>query len=110
MTLDERGNLYITSGAVVVFDPSGKQIAKLEFPERPSNVCFGGKDRKTLFVTARKGFYSLEMVVAGAAAPSGGGDGKVLETKVIVITTAGCPAPRWPPVSHPYKSDDRRPE
>jgi len=66
MTLDNKGNLYLTSGAVLVYDPKGKKIAEIQFPERPSNVCFGGKDGKTLFVTARTGFYSLDMKVAGA--------------------------------------------
>ena len=66
MTLDNKGNLYLTAGAVVVYDPKGTKIAEIKFPERPSNVCFGGKDGKTLFVTARTGFYSLDMKVAGA--------------------------------------------
>jgi plastocyanin len=66
MTLDNQGNLYLTAGTVLVFNPQGKKIADIPFPERPSNVCFGGKDGKTLFVTARTGFYSLDMKVAGA--------------------------------------------
>jgi gluconolactonase len=66
MTLDNKGNLYLTSGTVKVYDPQGKKIDDIEFPEKPSNVCFGGKNGKTLFVTARTGFYSLDMKVAGA--------------------------------------------
>jgi len=65
MTLDDKGNLYLTSGAVQVYNPQGEKIASIKFPERPSNVTFGGKDRKTLFVTARTGFYSLNMAVKG---------------------------------------------
>ncbi|GAB4150058.1 MAG: SMP-30/gluconolactonase/LRE family protein [Planctomycetaceae bacterium] len=65
MTLDEKGNLYLTRGAVQVYNPHGKKIAELKFPEAPANVTFGGKDRKTLFVTARTGFYSLRMAVRG---------------------------------------------
>lgn len=66
MALDSEGNLYITSGAVIVFDKTGKEIAKLPVPESPSNVCFGGKDHSTLFITARKGFYSIPTKVKGA--------------------------------------------
>jgi len=66
MTLDQQGNVYLTAGRVKVFDPKGGQIANLKFPESPANVVFGGKDRKTLYVTARTGFYSLEMAVSGA--------------------------------------------
>ena len=65
MTLDERGNVYLTSGTVAVYNPKGKKIASISVPERPANVCFGGKDRQTLFITARTGFYSLKMQVAG---------------------------------------------
>ncbi len=65
MTLDEQGNLYLTRGGVQVYSPAGKLIQSIETPERPANLTFGGKDRKTLFITARTGFYSLEMDVCG---------------------------------------------
>lgn len=65
MTLDDAGNVYLTSGAVWVFDKAGKQVAELKVPEGPSNVCFGGKDQKTLFITARTGFYSIRCTVSG---------------------------------------------
>ena len=66
MTLDQHGNVYLTAGSVKVFSPMGEQIADLKFPERPANVVFGGKELKTLYVTARTGFYSLDMAVTGA--------------------------------------------
>jgi gluconolactonase len=65
MTLDERGNVYLTKNEVLVFDSAGKQIETIEVPEKPSNVCFGGKDKKTLFITARTSLYSLRMQVKG---------------------------------------------
>ncbi|MEQ8788455.1 MAG: SMP-30/gluconolactonase/LRE family protein [Pirellulaceae bacterium] len=65
MTLDERGNLYLTGAGVNVYSPEGKMIAEIETPERPANVAFGGKDNKTLFITARTGFYAVPMQVAG---------------------------------------------
>ncbi len=65
MTLDEHGNLYLTRAGVEVYSPAGKKIASIAVPERPANVVFGGTDRKTLFITARTGFYSLEMSVSG---------------------------------------------
>ena len=66
MTLDQHGNVYLTSGSVKVFSPEGDQVADLKFAESPANVVFGGKDLKTLYVTARTGFYSLDMAVSGA--------------------------------------------
>jgi gluconolactonase len=66
MTLDERGNLYLTGDGVTVYDPAGKKIAHIPVPEKwTANLCFGGKDRKTLFITASEGVYILRMRVRG---------------------------------------------
>jgi gluconolactonase len=65
MTLDNLGNVYLTYGKVLVFNPLGEKIGEIELPESPSNLCFGGKDRKTLFITARTSVYTLRMGVAG---------------------------------------------
>ena len=61
MTLDENANLYLTAQAVTVYDPSGELIKTIQVPEIPSNVSFGGKDKKTLFITARTSLYSINM-------------------------------------------------
>jgi len=69
MTLDSEGNLYLTGRGVVVFDKVGKQIAQIDVPERwTANVSFGGKDHKTLFITASTGLYSVPMKYRGANA------------------------------------------
>ncbi|MBI3736975.1 SMP-30/gluconolactonase/LRE family protein [Candidatus Sumerlaeota bacterium] len=65
MTIDEQGNVYLTHNAIVIYDPSGKQIARIRVPEPPANCTFGGADRKTLFITARTGVYTLAMSVKG---------------------------------------------
>ncbi len=65
MTIDKHGNVYLTNKAVSVFDPSGKKIAAIEVPETPSNVCFGGKKRNILFITARTSVYTLKMKMKG---------------------------------------------
>jgi gluconolactonase len=66
MTIDSEGNIYLTGKGVTVFDPSGKQIEHIEVPESwTANVCFGGKDRQTLFITASKGLYAMRMTVKG---------------------------------------------
>ncbi|MEX1199033.1 MAG: SMP-30/gluconolactonase/LRE family protein [Pseudohongiellaceae bacterium] len=68
VTLDSQGHLYLTGGNhVSVYDPqTGERLDQIEFPEAPSNMTFGGPDRRTLFVTARTGFYSIPMDVRGA--------------------------------------------
>jgi gluconolactonase len=66
MTLDDQGNLYLTNNGVFVFNPKGEQIKHIEVPESwTANVCFGGKDHQSLFITASKGLYRLRMNVKG---------------------------------------------
>ncbi len=66
LTIDEKGNLYITSGlGLQVFDPAGKALGIISLPEQPANVTFGGADFKTLYVTARTSLYTVRMEVAG---------------------------------------------
>lgn len=67
MTIDEEGNVYLTGKGVTVFDKAGKQIDHIDVAEPwTANVCFGGKDRQTLFITASKCVYTLKTRVKGA--------------------------------------------
>ncbi len=66
MTMDERGNVYLTGQAVTVYDPQGRLIETIPTPETPANVAFGGPDRNLLFITARTSLYAVKMTVAGA--------------------------------------------
>jgi gluconolactonase len=69
MTLDEAGNLYLTGKGVFVFAPSGQQIEHIAVPEPwAANVSFGGKNHQTLFITASKGLYAINLRVKGANA------------------------------------------
>ncbi len=65
VTIDEKGNIYLTTDAVKVYRPDGSFLQEIKVPKRPSNVCFGGKNGKTLFITARQSVYSLAMQVHG---------------------------------------------
>jgi gluconolactonase len=67
MTIDTEGNIYLTGNqGVTVVGLDGKTKEVISIPEPWSaNVCFGGKDRKTLFVTASKTVYTVAMRVAG---------------------------------------------
>jgi gluconolactonase len=66
MTLDNEGNLYITGKGVTVYDSSGKKIGEISVPSNwTGNICFGGKDRQTLFITASEAVYTLQMQVKG---------------------------------------------
>lgn len=67
VTLDSKGNLYLTGKGVTIFDKKGKQIGHIPVDEGwTANVTFGGKDGKTLFITAMDAIYGLQMKVSGA--------------------------------------------
>jgi gluconolactonase len=65
MTIDNEGNVYLTTRVVAVYNSKGEKIETIIVPEQPANVCFGGKDNHTLFITARMSLYSLRMRVKG---------------------------------------------
>lgn len=67
MRADVKGNLYTTTGGKVhIYSPDGKKLEQIDVPEGPANVCFGGDDLKTLFITATTSLYSIRMKNAGA--------------------------------------------
>src|SRR2546428_10044831 len=65
---DELGNMWSSAGdGVHVFSPAGKLLGKVRVPEPAANLCFGGEDGMTLFVTARTSLYAVQTRVRGAA-------------------------------------------
>ena len=66
MTIDSEGNIYLTGNGVTVFNSKGEKIARIPVEAKwTANVCFGGKDMKTLFITASQYLYGLRMNVKG---------------------------------------------
>ncbi len=54
-----KDDVYIADGDIYVFDNEGKPKGIIHIPERPNTIAFGGKDKKTLFVTGREALYSV---------------------------------------------------
>lgn len=76
--VDVKGNIYTTTGAgpgeVRVFSPSGERLGAIKLPisnREPlaqicaTNIAFGGRDGKTLYITACEHVYSVQMEVEG---------------------------------------------
>ncbi len=63
MTLDSEGNLYLTGGkGVTVYNKMGEMVELIPVPESwTANVCIGGRDRKTLLITASDSLYSIRI-------------------------------------------------
>lgn len=67
MTVDEKGNLYVTAKSVFIYAPDGKSLGEITMPERPTNVTFGDGDLLGLYITAQTGVYRARMPVKGHA-------------------------------------------
>ncbi len=66
MTIDNKGNIYLTGKGVSIYNKKGALIEHIDVPEPwTANVCFGGKKRNMLFITASKSVYTLKMKVRG---------------------------------------------
>lgn len=64
--VDTSGDVYSTGpGGVWIMSPAGKHIGTIRTPARVSNMGFGGKDFKTLYMTAFGALYRVYVKVAG---------------------------------------------
>lgn len=66
MTLDREENLYLTGDGVTIFNKRGEKIETIAVPEDwTGNLTFGGPDFSTIFITASRSVFTLEMNVRG---------------------------------------------
>ncbi|MEK7677392.1 MAG: SMP-30/gluconolactonase/LRE family protein [Verrucomicrobiota bacterium] len=67
---DGAGRVFSSAGdGVHIFAPDGSLIGKILVPESPANLCFGGGDGRTLFITARKSLYAIRLWTEAAQRP-----------------------------------------
>ena len=62
---DKAGNVYLAAGQVQVFSPDGKLIGRIDVPERPIDLVFGGPDHRTLFILTHASLYSVRTKLGG---------------------------------------------
>ena len=66
LKVDARGNLFGTGpGGVWIVSPERTPLGRIELPELPANVAFGGTDGRTLYMTARTSVYRVQLKAAG---------------------------------------------
>jgi hypothetical protein len=61
VAVDAGGNVFVANGQVFVYDPAGKQIGRIDVPERPLQLIFGDEDRKTLFILAHHALFAVKV-------------------------------------------------
>jgi gluconolactonase len=66
MTIDNKGNIYLTGEGVTIFNTKGEKIHHIPVNEEwTANVTFGGKNQNILFITAKGSVYTLKMNMHG---------------------------------------------
>jgi gluconolactonase len=66
MTIDNKGNIYLTGNGLTVYNAEGEKIKRIRVPASwTANVCFGGRDKNKLFITASESLFVLDMKVRG---------------------------------------------
>ena len=63
---DANGNIYNTGpGGVWIISPEGKHLGTIRTSERLTNLAFGGKDGKTLFLAGHQMLFHIQVKVGG---------------------------------------------
>ena len=66
LRVDKEGNIYGSGpGGVWIISAEGKHIGTIKVPERVSNVAWGDKDGKTLYITASTSLFRIKLKVPG---------------------------------------------
>jgi Pectate lyase superfamily protein/SMP-30/Gluconolactonase/LRE-like region len=59
VAVDPSGNVYVANGQIFVYSPAGRQIARIDVPERPIDILFGGEDGRTLLILAHHALFAV---------------------------------------------------
>jgi len=66
MTIDREGNIYLAGVGVTVYNAQGVKLGNIPVPSKwVGNLCFGGRHRNLLLITASESVYTLQMAVQG---------------------------------------------
>jgi hypothetical protein len=59
--VDASGNLYIADGQIYIYNPSGEAIGRIDVPERPLTLRFGGRGQRKLFINTHRSLYVADL-------------------------------------------------
>jgi len=69
---DRDGRVYSSAGdGVHVYMPDGTHIGTINVPKTVANLCFGGPDGQTLYMTAQTSLYAVHLATLGAGVAGG---------------------------------------
>ena len=61
VAVDGKGNVYVANGQVFIYDRAGKQIGRIDVPERPIDIAFGGAGGRTLFMLSHHALFAVKI-------------------------------------------------
>lgn len=62
---DKAGNVYLAAEQVLVYSPDGKLMGRIDVPNRPIDLVFGGPDRRTLYIFTNSALYAVDTKIPG---------------------------------------------
>jgi sugar lactone lactonase YvrE len=62
---DMSGNVYLAGEQVLVYSPDGKLLGRIDVPERPIDLIFGGADHRTLYILTHTSLYAVQTKISG---------------------------------------------
>ena len=60
VAVDGRGRVYVANGQIFVYGPDGRETGRIDVPERPLQILFGGADKRTLFILTHHALYAAK--------------------------------------------------
>jgi len=66
LKVDTAGNVYCTGpGGVHVFSPDGSQLGRIKVPGHPTNIAFGDRDWRALYIVTQTCVFRTRLALAG---------------------------------------------
>jgi|HubBroStandDraft_1064217.scaffolds.fasta_scaffold01370_6 sugar lactone lactonase YvrE len=62
---DKDGNVFLAAEQVLVYRPDGKIMGRIDVPERPIDLVFGGADHHTLYILTHDSLYAIQTKTIG---------------------------------------------
>jgi sugar lactone lactonase YvrE len=62
---DKNGNVYLAAEQVIVYSKEGKLLGRIDVPDRPIDLVFGGADRRTLYILTHASLYAVQTKIPG---------------------------------------------
>ncbi len=62
---DKNGDVYLAAEQVLVYSPDGRFLGRIDVPERPIDLVFGGSDHRTLYILTHASLYAVQIKIPG---------------------------------------------